>query len=72
MPLPTVMIRCPSTGKPTPTGLAMDRLTFETNVFTVAEARCESCGGIHRWSKPDAWVEDQRPWRDERSPPPTK
>jgi hypothetical protein len=56
-----LMIRCPNTGKPLFTGIAIDRATFEnpTNVFrnnTVGP--CPHCGQMHTWSKEDAFVSD--------------
>lgn len=54
-----VMIKCPVTGKPVPTGFGMDRATFDnpTNQFTNNNVGCPHCGQTHTWSKPDAWVE---------------
>jgi endogenous inhibitor of DNA gyrase (YacG/DUF329 family) len=48
-----LMIKCPATGKPTPTGVAMDKKSFETSVLTNNTTTCPHCKGAHMWSKKD-------------------
>jgi hypothetical protein len=54
--MPRVVIDCPETGDPTPTGYWSSNLDFvsadERRAF-----RCSSCGDIHEWSRTDARLE---------------
>jgi hypothetical protein len=63
-----VMIRCPGTGKAMPTGYAMDRPTFDSNEVFDIQTKCIHCGRVHRWTKRDAWVHDERPWNTAPQP----
>jgi hypothetical protein len=54
----TVLIRCPTTGKPLATGDTATKEAYETgdyhqNIVT----GCPHCGGAHVWSKGDSWLE---------------
>ena len=54
-----VMITCPNTGKPVPTGIGMNKASWATTTLadnTVGE--CPHCGQTHTWSKEDAYLED--------------
>ncbi len=53
-----IMITCPMTGRPVPTGLVMTREEFEAAVLSGSVARCPACGRIHPWSKRDASLEE--------------
>jgi hypothetical protein len=51
-----VMIRCPQTGTPVPTGIAMDfegfkRMNMQDNVL----GHCPACGADHLWQGEDAF-----------------
>jgi hypothetical protein len=59
--MPQIMIRCPKTGKPTPTGMHFDEVSFATSQFRNNIAPCPHCGSSHMWSKEDAWVSGQKP-----------
>lgn len=51
-----VMIRCPETGNPVPTGIVMDFETFKTvtmNDNTLGS--CPECGEDHVWQGSDAF-----------------
>ena len=53
-----VLIKCPTTGKPLATGMAMPKAAFQASSFqnnTVGP--CPHCGRSHTWSKANAWVE---------------
>ena len=51
-----VLVKCPVTERPVPTGFRMTEAKLE-----VAEAkyafRCAACGTIHQWVRSDAWIE---------------
>lgn len=51
-----VMIKCPKTGKPLPTGIAMDKKSFESSSMSNNSVGCPHCGESHVWNKRDAWV----------------
>jgi hypothetical protein len=49
-----LMISCPSTGRAVSTGIEMHRVDqLPTVIATVA---CSACGGVHEWTKRDAWL----------------
>jgi hypothetical protein len=54
-----IMIRCPETGNEISTGIHCDGRSFEQLPFLVAQANCPLCGKPHRWSKAEAWLDDQ-------------
>jgi endogenous inhibitor of DNA gyrase (YacG/DUF329 family) len=51
-----LMITCPTTKKPVPTGIAMDKESFKTATLTNNSVSCAACGKMHTWSKKDAYV----------------
>lgn len=55
-----LMIRCPKTGKPVPTGFGMDKQSFASPsvVLENNSVTCPHCGGTHVWSKKDGWVQE--------------
>jgi endogenous inhibitor of DNA gyrase (YacG/DUF329 family) len=55
-----VMIKCPNTGEPVSTGVAMNPTAFETTTLidNPLPDPCPRCGEMHYWSTEDAWVED--------------
>jgi len=53
-----VMITCPETGNPVPTGFDMDEGSFEGSTLTDNTfSPCPECGQAHTWSKEDAYLE---------------
>lgn len=55
-----VLIKCPKTGKPLPTGFAMDQVSFDSSTLTNnTVGPCPHCGENHTWSKSDAWLVDE-------------
>ena len=56
-----ILVRCPKTGAKVSTGLGVDRYTFETLPEVPAEMRCARCGGVHRWTVSEAWLEGSKP-----------
>ena len=55
--MPRVMIRCPRTDRPIPTGIAMNEQSFQSSDLLDNAVACPECGGAHVWSKEDAYVE---------------
>jgi endogenous inhibitor of DNA gyrase (YacG/DUF329 family) len=53
-----VVIKCPKTGKVIPTGVGMDKASFQTSSMSNNTVSCPACGGTHTWDKKDAWVQD--------------
>jgi len=53
-----VMIKCPKTKKPIPTGMSMDRRAFETSTLTNNSTYCPICKTTHTWSKADAFLQE--------------
>jgi endogenous inhibitor of DNA gyrase (YacG/DUF329 family) len=55
--MPSVVINCPSTGKPVPTGIGADAGSFATmQLSNNTLSGCPECGGNHTWSKEDAFL----------------
>lgn len=54
--MPRVLIRCPSTSRPIPTGLEMDAEAFATELGD-RFAYCPYCQRRHLWTKAIAWLE---------------
>jgi hypothetical protein len=54
-----VMIRCPTTGRPIPTGLKVDRSSFSSTPVFFSRTRCPICRVNHEWFAKDAWVREE-------------
>ena len=55
-----VMIKCPKTGEPVPTGYELEPEYFNSPAATMASSileKCRSCGETHTWSKSVAFQE---------------
>jgi endogenous inhibitor of DNA gyrase (YacG/DUF329 family) len=51
-----VMIKCPETGEPVPTGIGMDFEVFKaTTASDNTLVGCPACGGTHLWQQADAF-----------------
>lgn len=54
--MPSLMIKCPTTQKLIPTGIAADKVSFESGQFSNNAVKCSACGqmhiGINRTSRP--------------------
>jgi hypothetical protein len=55
-----VMIKCPVTGNPIPTGVAAEREAFARTPVFMARCYCRHCLTEHEWFAQDAWVEEAR------------
>jgi hypothetical protein len=53
-----VLITCPKTGRPVPTGLMMSEEVFarESNFANVPTVECRECGETHAWTKKEAYL----------------
>lgn len=57
-----LMIKCPETGKPVFTGIAIDAQSFASATMTDNTAvNCQHCGNNHKWQKEDAFFEGAEP-----------
>jgi endogenous inhibitor of DNA gyrase (YacG/DUF329 family) len=55
--MPNIMIRCPTYGKPVPTGLTTEKIKFSSLSGVTIPFRCPACLKTHHWQKEEAWVE---------------
>jgi hypothetical protein len=53
-----ILIRCPQTGRPVPTGLTTDVIILESLPPVALPLRCPACGQLHRWKPENAWAAD--------------
>lgn len=53
--MPMLMIRCPATGAPVPTGIELDEASFKSSELQGSTVSCVLCGKAHRWEKKDAF-----------------
>jgi hypothetical protein len=52
-----IMIKCPSTGRAVSTEIEMHNVdNVDRLPFVVATMVCPACGGVHKWTKDDAWL----------------
>jgi predicted RNA-binding Zn-ribbon protein involved in translation (DUF1610 family) len=51
-----IMINCPKTNQPVPTGFSADQKSFESSDYKANSFQCPACGNVHTWDKKDAWV----------------
>jgi hypothetical protein len=55
-----VMVRCPETGRAIPTGIKIDRESFQRRPVFYSRTHCPSCRIDHTWFAQDAWVHEPR------------
>jgi hypothetical protein len=55
-----VMISCPTTQLPLPTGVQLSPDVFATAVFLNVRVQCPHCEMEHRWSKSDAFLQEAK------------
>jgi hypothetical protein len=58
--MPSLLIKCPTTQKLIPTGIAADKSSFESGQFSNNSVKCAACGQIHTWNKQDVAPETWR------------
>lgn len=51
-----VMIWCPTTRRPVPTGIETDPRTFASLPDEPTQTKCPACGSVHVWWKGEAWL----------------
>lgn len=51
-----VMIKCPVKNIPVPTGMGMDKQTFDSMQMSGNTFKCPACGQMHTWSKGQAFL----------------
>jgi hypothetical protein len=51
-----VMIKCPQTGRPIPTGIKADRESFRCSPVFFARTHCSICQANHEWFAKEAWL----------------
>lgn len=56
--MPMLFVKCPKTGKPAPTGIAVDPASFKTSKMSGNSFGCPHCGQEHVWDKEDAFFLD--------------
>ena len=73
-----VMVKCPQTGHAIPTGIMIDRESFQRSPVFFRRTRCPICNTDHAWFARDAWVDDLSAWAphggtkaDAKSAPPS-
>jgi hypothetical protein len=59
--MPSVMIRCPQTGKELSTGIETDSANYARFPETLVYTYCAHCGIKHAWWHKDAWLADEGP-----------
>jgi len=60
--MPRVLIRCPVTGRPVRTGVAVfSEGTLQANYRHALTFRCRHCRESHSWTWKDAFLEQQEP-----------
>ena len=52
-----VMIKCPQTGRAIPTGITIDRESFERSPVFFRRTRCLICNTEHAWFAREAWID---------------
>ena len=57
--MPAVMIRCPRTDQPVPTGIDIDAEEFPIADLNGKSFVCSACGERHVWNKSDAFLDEE-------------
>jgi hypothetical protein len=55
-----VMVKCPQTGRAIPTGITIDRESFQRSPVFFRRTRCPICNTEHAWFAREAWVDEPR------------
>jgi hypothetical protein len=50
--------RCPQSGRAIPTGITIDRESFERSPVFFKRTRCPICNADHAWFAREAWVDE--------------
>jgi hypothetical protein len=61
-----VMVKCAQTGRAIPTGIKIDRESFQRSPVFFARTRCPICHTEHAWFAREAWVDEPIAWTRHR------
>jgi hypothetical protein len=53
-----VMVKCPQTARAIPTGITIDRESFQRSPVFFRRTRCPICNTEHAWFAQEAWVDE--------------
>ena len=53
-----VMVKYPQTGRAIPTGITIDRESFQRSPVFFRRTRCPICNTEHAWFAREAWVDE--------------
>jgi len=59
--LADILVQCPRTGAPVPTGLKTEWVFLKSLPCVAVPLRCPACGQVHKWKPDDAWIGSARP-----------
>jgi hypothetical protein len=59
--LADILVQCPRTGAPVPTGLKTEWVFLKSLPRVAVPLRCPACGQVHKWKPDDAWIGSARP-----------
>jgi endogenous inhibitor of DNA gyrase (YacG/DUF329 family) len=57
--MPTLYIKCPTTGKPVPTGINVPK-NFDRSGLSQNSTQCPHCKKMHTWNGHDAFFLDDK------------
>jgi endogenous inhibitor of DNA gyrase (YacG/DUF329 family) len=58
--LADILVQCPRTGAPVPTGLKTEWVLLKSLPCVAVPLRCPACGQMHKWKPDDAWIGSAR------------
>jgi len=53
-----IMVKCPQTGRAIPTGIMIDRESFQRSPVFFKRTRCPICSADHAWFAREAWIDE--------------
>jgi len=56
-----IMVTCPQTGKPVPTGLKAEWVRLGSLPPVAIPFLCTACGHTHKWQRDQAWIGNAAP-----------
>jgi len=51
-----ILVKCPSTHGPVPTGLKAEWVVLESLPSIAIPFTCAACGLVHTWKREEAWI----------------
>ena len=61
-----IMVKCPQTGRAIPTGITIDRESFQRSPVFFKRTHCPICDADHAWFAREAWVDELGGWTQHR------